>query len=109
MTRTRIALLLTATAFVAACSTLKTNTDWNRTADFSGYKTFALKGGTPAPSSITQGRICTSITRGLPLEVYMDIPCLIESGSRRSRILRISSLGILRKAVLISSIARSGV
>jgi hypothetical protein len=44
-------------ALVTACSTLRTSVDYDRSLDFSRYKTFDFGRGTPARRSFTQKRI----------------------------------------------------
>jgi hypothetical protein len=44
MTTRKAFLIAAAVAFLTACSTLHTTTDYDRTADFSKYKTFGFKG-----------------------------------------------------------------
>jgi hypothetical protein len=53
----RAALLSAVTVLAAACSTMTVNVDWDRSLDFSRYRTFAFQKGSPARRDFTQKRI----------------------------------------------------
>lgn len=57
--------LLMLAAMTAACSTLQVSSDWDHSASFSGYKTFALREGTKARNSLIQDRIDRALTTTL--------------------------------------------
>ena len=46
-----------ATIVAAACSTMRTNVDWDQTVDFSRYRTFAFQKGSPARNDLRQRAI----------------------------------------------------
>lgn len=64
-----LALLLASGLALAAlgtgCTSLQVRRDWDRTVDFSRYKTFELRVGTPARKEKVDARIRTAIAEGL--------------------------------------------
>jgi hypothetical protein len=68
-----VALGLLAAAAVA-CSSLETTSDYDRSANFSQYKTFAFQEGTPAPTSFVQERIESAISNALQTKGYTKAP-----------------------------------
>ena len=59
-------LLVIATSCVALpAAAVDVNVDYDKSADFSQYKTYARKAMTPAPSSLVQGRIDDATDREL--------------------------------------------
>jgi hypothetical protein len=72
--------IVIALAAALGCSTLQTSVDYDRSASFSRYKTFAFAPGTPARRSLTQNRIekvigSTLQSKGLAL-VALEVPDL---------------------------------
>jgi uncharacterized protein DUF4136 len=61
----RALLLASAAAATFSCSTMRTFVDWDHSADFSRYRTFAFRRGTPARNDLTQRRIEDMITATL--------------------------------------------
>ena len=66
------AALVAVTLLTVACSTMTVAVDWDRSADFSRYRTFAFQRGSPARRDFTQKRIEDAIaaklqSRGLAL------------------------------------------
>jgi len=57
----RVVGVAAALAVLGACSTLKVNTDWNTTIDFTQYKTFNFKEDTLPYSTFTQQRLRSTI------------------------------------------------
>jgi hypothetical protein len=57
--------LLILAMMTAACSTLQISSDWDHTADFSKYQSFALREGTKAQNSLIQNRIERAVTSTL--------------------------------------------
>jgi hypothetical protein len=64
---TRIRLLLGAAVLMAAasCSTVSIDRDWDHTADFSRYRTFAIREGSRARSPFLQQRIEAAVASAL--------------------------------------------
>lgn len=71
-------LLVIATLCVAfPAAAVDVNVDYDKSADFSKYKTYARKAMTPAPSSLVQGRIDDAIDRELAARGWSKV----ESGA----------------------------
>jgi hypothetical protein len=60
----RSAFALVAAA-AASCSTMRTSVDWDQAADFSRYRTFSFRKGSPARNDLTQRRIEEMTTAAL--------------------------------------------
>lgn len=63
-----VCLLAMLTVLMSAASALaqKVNVDWDRTADFSAYKTYAwIESKNPAPNELTHKRIVAAVDEGL--------------------------------------------
>jgi hypothetical protein len=60
-----VAAALGVALMAAGCSTLTVSSDWDHSVDFSQYKTFGLREGTKAQSSIVQNRIDSAVTATL--------------------------------------------
>jgi hypothetical protein len=55
--KARALLVALATVSVFACSTMRTDVDWDGTTDFSRYKTFGFQKGSPARNELAQRAI----------------------------------------------------
>lgn len=60
----RLAFALVAAA-ASSCSTMRTSVDWDETVDFSRYRTFSFRKGSPARNDLTQRRIEEMTTAAL--------------------------------------------
>jgi Domain of unknown function (DUF4136) len=60
--------LLILAVMTAACSTLTVSSDWDHTANFSNYQTYAMREGTKAKNPLIQDRIDRSLTQTLQLK-----------------------------------------
>jgi hypothetical protein len=64
--KTASGILVAATlAASVACSTLQTSADYDRSANFSQYRTFAIRDSEPIGNEILERRIKSSLTAGL--------------------------------------------
>ena len=65
MRKTRALLIVLGTTLALSCSTMRTYVDWDHSTDFSRYRTFTFRRGTPARNDLTQRRIEDMITAAL--------------------------------------------
>jgi hypothetical protein len=70
----RWSLTLPALLLAFGCSTLQTNVDYDGSVDFSKYRTFTLKQGTPAKDPLTQQRIEAAIVGSLQSRGVRQVP-----------------------------------
>ena len=71
--RFRALFVAVGTLAALACSSLRTSVDYDRTLDFSRYRTFAFRTGTPARREITQRRIDQVIATSLEARGLMQV------------------------------------
>src|SRR5450759_1559821 len=71
--RCRATFLALGTLAALACSTLRTSVDYDRSLDFSRYRTFAFRTGTPARRETTQRRIEQVIAASLETRGLMQV------------------------------------
>ena len=67
-------LPLTGLVLALGCSTLQTNVDYDGSVDFSKYRTFTIKQGTPAKDTLTQQRIEDAIAASLQSKGLQRVP-----------------------------------
>jgi uncharacterized protein DUF4136 len=67
-------LLLPLVLLGSGCSTLNTNVDYDGSVNFSKYRTFSLKEGTPAKDPLTQQRIEDAIVASLQSKGLRRVP-----------------------------------